>query len=473
MKERIYLILISIVAGFIGTAAYNKIFDIKSDSTSISNPEERLAFFTQNNKPSVSFASIASVDFVTASAVSTPCVVYIKTISQNQASSFYDMFFGGGSPKQVSSGSGVIYSADGYIITNNHVIAEAEKIEVIHEKRTYKASIIGRDPSSDLAVLKIEGKGLPYVKLSDSHQVKVGEWVLAVGNPFNLNSTVTAGVVSAKGRNLNIVNTDFPIESFIQTDAAINPGNSGGALVNLKGELIGINTAIYSQTGSYSGYGFAVPSDIVSKIVRDLIKYGEVQKAFAGLDVSDIDNTVANKLDLPDYKGVVITIIEKGGAASDAGLEVNDVILKIDNEPVNAKSTLDEELSFRDPGNKVKITYRRGTAIKEAIVTLTNLDGTAKITKREVSSNEWLKASFTPLSNMQKQKLGIKSGIKVVKLEPESVLRRLNVSENIIIVSIDNNGINNDTELEEAVKKARGRIAVELMDFKGHRNQYN
>jgi Do/DeqQ family serine protease len=473
MKERILFLAISILAGFFGTYAYNAVFQTPSNSNTISNPDERYAQFTQNGKPPIAaVGATANFDFVVASAVSTPCVVYIKNISSNQSSNFFDLMFGGGGGgRQISSGSGVIYSADGYVITNNHVVADAEKIEVIHEKRTYKATVIGKDPSTDLAVLKIEGKNLPFVKVSDSHEVKVGEWVLAVGNPFNLNSTVTAGVVSAKGRNLNIVNSVFPIESFIQTDAAINPGNSGGALVNLKGDLIGINTAIYSQTGSYSGYGFAVPSDIVSKVVRDLIKYGEVQKAIAGMDVSDIDNNIANKLDLPDYNGVVVTKVEKEGAALDAGLEANDVILKIDNVKVNSKATYDEELSYRDPGNKIKITYRRGTVQKEAIVLLTNLEGNTKLTKREVTNNEWMKASISPLSKSEKTKLNVSSGVRVVKMETESVMRRLNIKEGQIIVAIDYQPVNNDEELEAALKKARGRIILDIVENNGQRYQ--
>lgn len=218
-------------------------------------------------------------DFVAASAQSTPSVVFIQTVGTGsyQNHSWFDWFFNGNSQIS-SSGSGVIFSDNGYIITNNHVIEKADKIEVIHERRTYQAKVIGTDPSTDLAILKVEAEGLPAVKIGNSKNLQIGEWVLAVGNPFNLTSTVTAGIVSAKARNINVVNSQFPLESFIQTDAAINPGNSGGALVNSKGELVGINTAILSKTGSYTGYGFAVPVDIVVKVVKDLIKYGCVQK---------------------------------------------------------------------------------------------------------------------------------------------------------------------------------------------------
>lgn len=457
---------LAVVAGYLGATLRQSPDAVGA----ISSPDERFAYFAQNRGSSPAEKSTFP-DFVVASAVSTPCVVYIKTTSQVQSMSFQDWFFGGGGGKQVSTGSGVIYSADGYIITNNHVISEAEKIEVVHEKQTYKAKVIGKDANSDLAVLKIEASGLPFIKISDSHAVRVGEWVVAVGNPFNLTSTVTVGVVSAKGRNLNLSNSLFPIESFIQTDAAINPGNSGGALVNTKGELVGINTAIYSQTGSYTGYGFAVPSDIVTKVVRDLIKYGEVQKAFAGIETVDIDNNLANRLDLPDYNGVVISSVSEGSAAEKAGLKTDDVILKVDQEKINSKSSLDEELSYRDPGNKIKITYRRGSSTKETILTLTNSEGTTSISRKEIEKNDWLKASFVKLSKIEKDKLRLTSGIRATSISSESILRQLSVSENEIVITINYQAVNSGADIEEALKKARGRLVIELMDARG--NRYN
>ena len=286
-------------------------------------------------------------DFAEASARSTPSVVYIKTISESQysGSSWMELFFEGRTNQQVSSGSGVIYTSDGYIITNSHVIDNATQIEVIHDKRTYKAEVVGTDPSTDLAVLKIEGEGMPAVSLGNSRNLCVGEWVLAVGNPFNLNSTVTAGIVSAKGREINILQSKFPIESFIQTDAAINPGNSGGALVDRHGDLVGINTAILSRTGSYAGYGFAVPVDIVRKVVDDLIEYGEVQKAFFGADVVDVNWEIAEQLKTQELNGVVLSYLQRYGAAEKAGLQKGDIILKIDNEPVNSRSDFEELIS--------------------------------------------------------------------------------------------------------------------------------
>jgi S1-C subfamily serine protease len=277
------------------------------------------------------------------------------------------MFFNGNGRENrvVGSGSGVIFSKDGYIMTNNHVINNAEKIEVVHNKRTYQAKIIGIDASTDLALLKIESNNLPAIKLTLSTAIEVGDWVVAVGNPFNLNSTVTAGIVSAKGRDIGVLKGQFPLESFIQTDAAINPGNSGGALVNLKGELVGINTAILSQTGSYSGYGFAVPSDIVSKVYNDLKQFGQVQKAFIGVDVADVTEEKLNILSLKEITGVYITYIEENGAADKGGLQKNDVILKINGKTISSKSSFDEQLSYYKPSDKVTLQISRDAKIME------------------------------------------------------------------------------------------------------------
>lgn len=276
-----------------------------------------------------------NVDFSKAAEKTIPSVVYINSISQSGISySFWDQMFGmGGQQTQVSSGSGVIFSADGYIVTNNHVVESAEKIQVIYNKRAYEAELIGTDASTDLAVLKIKETNLPAITLGSSKNLAVGEWVVAVGNPFSLSSTVTVGIVSAKGRRINIVEDKFPIESFIQTDAAINPGNSGGALVNKSGDLVGINTAILSRTGSYTGYAFAVPVDIAKKVVEDLIKYGVSQKPIFGGEVVEYDYQNAAKFDLDingkELKGVLLSDIDRDGPAYQAGLREGDIITKL------------------------------------------------------------------------------------------------------------------------------------------------
>ncbi|MFN9862395.1 MAG: S1C family serine protease, partial [Bacteroidota bacterium] len=284
-----------------------------------------------------------TTDFSYAATKATPSVVFINSISQSGSYSYWDFLFGGGgSQTQVSSGSGVIFAADGYIVTNNHVIESAEKIEVLWNKKSYEAELVGTDPSTDLAVLKIKETGLPAIALGSSKALAVGEWVVAVGNPLSLSSTVTVGIVSAKGRRINIVDDKFPIESFIQTDAAINPGNSGGALVNKNGELIGINTAIVSRTGSYTGYAFAVPIDIAKKVVEDLIKYGVAQKAIFGGEIVEYDYQNAQKFGMPtnvkEFKGVLLGEVSRGSAAAKADLKEGDIITKINDVEVNSKS---------------------------------------------------------------------------------------------------------------------------------------
>lgn len=409
-------------------------------------------------------------DFVQASAVSTPAVVFIKTVSGVQNT--FDWFFFSSPGKQTGSGSGVIFTQDGYIVTNNHVIDNAETIEVIHNKTTYKARLVGTDPNSDIAVVKIEAKGLPFIKIADSKKVRVGEWVLAVGNPFNLTSTVTAGIVSAKGRNLNIVNSAFPIEAFIQTDAAINPGNSGGALVNTRGELIGINTAIYSKTGSYSGYGFAVPSDIVAKIVNDLIKFGDVQKAFIGAEVQDINSEVAERYKLDNLSGVLVNSIVSGGAADKAELERGDVILKVNDAVIDSKANFDEEIAYQDPGSRVKISFRRNREMKEAICLLTNREGTTEKIKREVFSSQKLGAELEAVSKVERDRYRIDAGVRIVKVTGRGVVSQLGFEEGFIITAINNRKCETPQDVEDALTGTRGKIVLEGINNQGSRSVY-
>jgi serine protease Do len=419
-------------------------------------------------------AIAANPDLVLASAVSTPSVVYIKTAAVGYAQNdFFDFFFGGGSEQKViSSGSGVIFSNDGYIITNNHVIENATSIEVIHSRRTYTAKVIGTDPSTDLAVLKIEATNLPNAKLGRAKDVQVGEWVLAVGNPFNLESTVTAGIVSAKGRNINILTSQFPIEAFIQTDAAINPGNSGGALVNSRGELIGINTAILSKTGSYTGYGFAVPIDIVVKSVNDIIKYGEVQKAFMGVGVSDITSETLEQYKLKDFSGALVTYLEQGGAAEKTGIRKGDVILKINDEPVDTKTDFDMLLSYYRPGDKVKVAYKRDGKVMEGQVVLTNREGTTEILKREMFSVEGLGADLEALSKVERDRLGIKHGVRVTNIR-RGLMGQLRVDDGFVITSVNRRPMTTPQEVAEALINVRGRIIIEGFDRNGGGRYYS
>ncbi len=465
--SKLKIILIAFISGIAGAFIYNAVIPAKS------------YYINQSSVPEVDLASITTYqdikhneDFTAASALCTKNVVFINTLSTQNTSNWFDMYFGGSAQQVEGSGSGVIYSSDGYIITNNHVIDKSTKIEVVYEKKTYPAKMIGTDPSTDLALLKIEAQNLPAVKLGASKDLKIGEWVLAVGNPFNLTSTVTAGIVSAKGRNINVVNSQFPIESFIQTDAAINPGNSGGALVNVRGELIGINTAILSRTGSYTGYGFAVPVDIVKKIVKDLSKYGEVQKPFFGAEVDEINTTYSDKLKLDNLNGVIATYIQKEGAAEKMGLKKNDVILKLNEFDINSKGSFDEYLSYFSPGDKIKVVYKRENKIYENHLTLTNREGTTEILKRETYKSESLGADFEIISKVEKEKLGITNGIRIVKVG-NGLIRRLSLGEGFIITSINKVAVSTPEEVVEILEKIRGRVVIEGITSNGQRGYYS
>lgn len=413
-------------------------------------------------------------DFTQASAISTPSVVYIKTILENEysGSSWLELFFEGRTSQQVSSGSGVIYTRDGYIVTNNHVIDNASRIEVIHNKRTFAAEVVGTDPSTDLAVLKIEHKNMPAITLGSSRELQVGEWVLAVGNPFNLTSTVTAGIVSAKGREINILKSNFPIESFIQTDAAINPGNSGGALVNRDGDLVGINTAILSRTGSYAGYGFAVPADIVKKVVDDIIQYGEVQKAFFGADVVDLNNEIAEKLSVDELNGVVISYLQRNGAAEKVGLQKGDIIVKLDQETINSKSDFDEQISYRSPGDYINVVYKRKNKLTNAKLQLTNREGTTSLIIREVYESQKLGAMLESVSQVEADLLNIEKGVKISNVVG-GLIKRLGIEEGFVVTAINQRPISTPQELEEILTRVRGRVRIEGVNSEGVKGYYS
>jgi len=327
--------------------------------------------------PSVSSVS-GNFDFTHAAEKTVNAVVHVKTtynIRQQSADPFLEFFFGRPlqqEPRyQQASGSGVIISQDGYIVTNNHVIAKARDIQVVlNDKRTYSASLVGTDPNTDIALLKIEETNLPWMEFGNSDSLRVGEWVLAVGNPFNLTSTVTAGIVSAKARNINIIDSDMKIESFIQTDAAVNPGNSGGALVNTRGKLVGINTAIASQTGSYTGYSFAVPITIVNKVVSDLKMYGTVQRGLMGIQIADITDEMKKTLNLTTMQGVYVGNVIQGSAAAKAGLQIGDVIIAIDGRSISSTAELQETVGRHRPGDTIQVQYIRNGQTNVTILQL-------------------------------------------------------------------------------------------------------
>jgi len=412
------------------------------------------AYTTQPQSSAPSFENgVTPVDFSEAAAKAIPSVVFINSISQGVSYSYWDWFFGegGSSRTQVSSGSGVIFTTDGYIVTNNHVVESAERIEVNYNKRVYTAELIGTDPSTDLAVIKIKETGLPAVSLGKAKDVQVGEWVIAVGNPFTLSSTVTAGIVSAKGRRIGILEDKFPIESFIQTDAAINPGNSGGALVNKTGALVGINTAILSRTGTYTGYAFAVPVDIAKKVFDDLVKYGVVQKVFFGGRVVDYDYEHAKKyelnLEVKNFNGVLLEQLDKEGPAIQAGLKLGDVITAVNNVPVNSQSAFEEELVYRYPGDKITVSYVRDDKPSTATITLVNRDGTGEVIKRKILSSSTLGAQLE----------ATQYGVKVFKLDSNSKLKQIGVPENFTIIAINRQRVKDPEEIIEFFEKYRGQ----------------
>ena len=407
-------------------------------------------------------------DFSLAANKAIPSVVYINSIFKGTSYSPFDWFFGGGTTSQtrVSSGSGVIFSADGYIVTNNHVVEAAEKIEVMHNKKVYTAELVGTDPSTDLAVLKINETNLPAITIGSSKNLQVGEWVVAVGNPFSLSSTVTVGIVSAKGRRIGILEDKFPIESFIQTNAAINPGNSGGALVNKNGELVGINTAILSRTGSYTGYAFAVPVDLARKVVDDLIKHGIVQKGIFGGRVIEYDFQNAKKYDLntnvKNFKGVLLESLDRDGPAMKAGLQLGDVITKVNNADVNSQSAFEEELAYRYPGDKVSITYIRDNKPGTTTVTLTNKKGTTDIVKREIIPSTTLGAELEATDY----------GVKVFKIKG-GYMKELGVPENYTIISINRVRVKDPQEVIDFFEKYKGRVSLYGMNSSKEVLPYN
>lgn len=363
----------------------------------------------------------------------------------------------------VGTGSGVIVNENGYIMTNNHVIADADDIEVtLHDNRTYKATVIGTDPTTDLALIQIKEKNLPKISFINSDKVKIGEWVLAVGNPFSLNSTITAGIVSAKGRNINILKEQYAVENFIQTDAAINPGNSGGALVNLDGGLIGINTAIASPTGSYSGYGFAVPSNIVNKVMEDLLKYGVVQRGVLGIMIRTVDGNLAKEKDLDIVNGVYVDSLMQTSAAKDAGIKIGDVILKVNDIEVNSSPELQGMIARYRPGETVNLLIHRNGDEKTLKVTLNNREGNKSLTNKEnLEILNVLGAELKDIEKSEAEKLDIDHGVEVTKLYPGKLRKYTQMREGFIITHLDGKKIKSKDDFIEALEKRKGGVMLE------------
>ena len=417
-------------------------------------------------------------DFSMAAERTVNSVVHVKTQTTMQpVFNPWSDFFGYQQQPHVQegSGSGVIISADGYIITNNHVVEGAEKLRVtLNNNKDYEATVVGRDPSTDIAVIKIDEEGLPAIVWGNSDEVRIGQWVIAVGNPFDLTSTVTAGIVSAKARNINLLSCEsnngeevFPVESFLQTDAVVNPGNSGGALVNTKGELIGINTAIQSRTGAFAGYSFAVPSSIAKKVSRDIVEFGHVQRAFIGVRIEEVTQDVAKEKGLKEVAGVFVSSLSEGGAAAESGIESGDVIQKIDERPVNNVPQLQEQGSRYRPGDKVKVTVWRGGKQQVVDVTLRNSSGRAELEDFKAQESgptvQSLGATFGALSAEDKAKLRLTGGAKVLELQTGK-FKSIGLQKGFIITRIDGQTINSPQDLETVLQTKAGAY-VEIRGY--------
>ncbi len=422
--------------------------------------------------------SEGAVDFSVAVEQSINAVVHVKTkeFREYAVNPLYEFFFGDQPAPEarpvLGFGSGVIISGKGYIVTNNHVIDRSDEIVVaLNDRREYDAELIGTDPTTDLALLKVDAEGLSHLGFGNSDALRLGEWVLAIGNPYNLTSTVTAGIVSAKARNINILRSqEFSIESFIQTDAAVNPGNSGGALINTRGELVGINTAIASRTGAFAGYSFAVPVSIVQKVVNDLMEFGAVQRAILGVTITDLTAELARSRGIEEIEGVYVTGTRSGGAAREAGIKEGDVIISIADVRVNSGAELQEQVSKFRPGQKVKVVIRRGGDLKQFNVVLRNLEGSTEIVRQD-DAVEILGASFEQLSDRELRSLGIRSGLRVTSVK-SGKFQKVGIREGFILTSVNKTPVRSVNDVADILKSADGGIIIEGLDSKGSRSYY-
>ncbi|WP_026461670.1 Do family serine endopeptidase [Adhaeribacter aquaticus] len=477
MKARQFmlgLVLSAMMGGGMAIGGYKLLDDNnQSQEVQLQNKDVRYSSLLHNSDVKVP----EGLNFIVAAEKVTPAVVHVMTEYGRQASrsgrgelmdpflrDFFGEDLGNFHQRQgpsMGSGSGVIISSNGYIVTNNHVIDKADKIEVVlDDKRRLEATLVGTDPSTDIAVLKVKADNLTTVRYGNSDNVKVGEWVLAVGNPFNLNSTVTAGIISAKGRSVGIIqatdekNQNTGIESFLQTDAAVNPGNSGGALVNLNGDLIGINTAIASRRGSFEGYSFAVPSSIVSKVVDDLLKYGEVQRALLGVRMQEVNAELAKEKKIKTLNGVYVVSTTENSAAKAAGIEQGDVITHINNNPVNTSAQLQEQVARYRPGDKIKVTVLRDNEPKTVTATLRNRMGDTNVVKHvEAKAVTFSGARFEPLTKQELNKLNLEGGAKISNIK-SSEFRNTGMEDGFIITRIDKTKVTKPQDVEKLLKDA-------------------
>ena len=461
MKRGILIALLSAAVG--GLTAYAVVNAMTKSQVRVVETSEGAQFRTvnlsQDNWPDFTYAAESAVD----------AVVYVKVVStqtQQQApSSIFDFFFGfpeGGMPQQrerVGSGSGVIIREDGYIVTNNHVIDGATRIEVtLNNNQTYPATLVGTDPATDVALLKVEATGLPVIPFGDSDKLRLGEWVIAIGSPYDLRSTITAGIVSAKGRSMPS-NGEFKIESFIQTDAAVNPGNSGGALVDKAGNLVGINTAIISQTGSYTGYSFAVPSNIVKKIAYDLMDFGSVKRAVLGISMKPIDDKIAEELKLSSRNGVYIGEVSKSGAADKAGIKAGDILIAIDSTKITNPASVQEAVSRFSPGDNAVVTVLRdGKELKLDVTFKGTSQDTGTVS--EDGSIAFYGSSIKAADEETLERFGLKSGVQIVELGPGKLMEAGAV-EGFIILYVNDHPVKTPQEVIDIVKKSKRTVFIE------------
>jgi serine protease Do len=476
--KRFGSLVLAAVLGSVITVAINGWMPLNNERPTIERvtgtPGKQVAFTVDKD------GAVVPLDFTGTAEKVTASVVHIRSTSEGSQQSQrsndpFEFFFGPQGPRQfgpsMSSGSGVIINKDGYIVTNNHVVEGADEVEVtLFNNRHYRAEVIGTDPDTDIALVKIDRKDLPALSFVNSDNVKVGEWVLAVGNPFNLNSTVTAGIISAKGRSIGIISSNrgnpqepaarTAIESFIQTDAAINPGNSGGALVNLNGDLIGINTAIASQTGTYAGYGFAVPANIVSKIVEDLMAYGTVQRGWLGIEVATVNDAAVREFDLEVTEGALVNSFGQAAnnsAAKDAGIKEGDVIIKLDNLDVTTSTQLIEYIGTKRPGDKISVTVDRKGKQLIIPVTLRNSAGKEEAVKRDekTSGVASLGLNLEDLDAKDLRALELRNGVRVKELENGKVAKYTEMREGFIITQIDNTPVTSARQVNDLLSKKR------------------
>lgn len=444
-----------------GVAGYAVSKGVSKEEKEIAQPQKTETSLTAF--PAV-YSSATPTEFSSAAEKCIDGVVHVKTKyvqeSQGYDNPFFQYFFG--LPENVphvpqqaqASGSGVIISKEGYIVTNNHVIDKSTSIEVVlNDRRSFEAKLIGTDPATDIALLKIDADSLTVIPIGNSDNLKIGEWVLAIGNPFNLTSTITAGIVSAKARNINILDHKAgAIESFIQTDAAVNPGNSGGALINTAGQLVGINTAIASQTGSFTGYAFAVPVSIVQKVVADLMEYGTVQRALLGIRISDLTPEIAREKGLDKINGVYVGSVMEGSAAFDAGIKEGDVILSINGKTTNTVAQLQEQVSRFRPGDNTEVTYSHEGKTNRTTITFKSLDNTVAMHKQKAM--EALGASFEELSQSDLQELGVRNGVQVVELRSGKLMSS-GMHKGFVISEINNSPVRTIEDIDKIISSVK------------------